>query len=395
MQFFSNFSQYMPHGMCLLWEPWLLLLWGGSDLLIFLAYFLIPLALLKVLRARPDLNHRGLVWLFVSFIALCGLTHAVSIVTLWYPIYPLQGLLKLATGLVSATTAVVLFRLVPALIAIPTPGRLQEANLKLQEEIAAHEETLAKLRLAQQNLEIEVEERTAELTQVNARLAVTTREAVHRSRNLIAVVSSIARQSARSKTDIESFIDTFIGRLNSLADATATVIKGQSHISADLGVVVRKQLEPVRLTYGDRVRVEGPSVETGSEAAQQISLALHELATNSQKYGALSGEEGNIRLSWRKATAADQEAQLVMRWEEKVPADAITSAPGKPESGFGSRLLTRIVPTILRGEASRGISDGRLVYELSVPLSAMVDDQKSDSDASLAARIVDRDFGVA
>lgn len=396
MQIMTAFSQYMPHGMCLSWQPWLVILWAGSDLLIFISYFAIPLALLSVLRQRPDLKHRGLVGLFAGFILLCGLTHALSIVTLWIPIYPLQGYVKLATGLVSAATAIVLFRLVPTLITIPTPSELQEANQNLKREIAAHEATLAKLRQAQHNLEAEVEERTAELKRANAQLAISTREAVHRSRNLIAVVSSIARQSARSHGDAGGFIDTFIGRLNALADATSIVMKGETRTSADLGQVVRTQLEPVLMTYGDRIKVEGQPIDAGSEAAQQISLALHELATNSQKYGALSADAGAISVSWTKRAADGDDAErLVLRWDEEISEAAARSFADAGSGGFGSRLLTKIVPTVLRGSARREVEDSTLTYELILPLSALKDNVNRDGDADLAARIVDRDFGLA
>lgn len=66
-----DYGGYMPHGMCLLWEPWLVLLWAGSDLLIFLSYTAIPIALLRVLRQRTEVPHGGLVALFASFI-LCA-----------------------------------------------------------------------------------------------------------------------------------------------------------------------------------------------------------------------------------------------------------------------------------------------------------------------------------
>ena len=64
LSYFTDFDQYMPHGMCLLWQPWLLLLWAGSDLLILAAYFAIPFALLRVLAKRKDIRQRGLVVLF-------------------------------------------------------------------------------------------------------------------------------------------------------------------------------------------------------------------------------------------------------------------------------------------------------------------------------------------
>ena len=138
-----DYGGYMPHGMCLLWEPWLVLLWAGSDLPIFLSYTAIPIALLRVLRQRTEVPHGGLVALFASFILLCGLTHALGIVTLWIPIYPWTGWVKLATGIVSMTTAVVLFRLIPDIIRLPSPASLAAVNQTLSDEIAAHKAILA------------------------------------------------------------------------------------------------------------------------------------------------------------------------------------------------------------------------------------------------------------
>lgn len=392
VQTLLDFGQYMPHGMCLLWEPWLLILWAGSDVLIFLAYFAIPLALLRVLKQRKDIKHRGLVLLFASFILLCGLTHAVSIVTLWWPVYPAQGLLKLATGLVSATTAVVLFKLVPVLVAIPGRRDLEHANSKLLDEVAAHEATLNVLRQARHDLEVQVEERTAELRNVNAKLAVTAREAVHRSHNMIAVVSSMARQSARGVTNVDEFVSVFTGRLNALASATQTVMQEPSGATADLGGVIRSQLEPVQLTFGDRLTVGGPDVKTGSEAAQQISLALHELATNAQKYGS---EDARISVTWAVSAEGPGQKRLQLRWEEDVSPHSELPQDGAGRTGFGTRLLTQIVPSMLQGEASRTIGGGKLVYELDIPLSALSEGESQAEHVQLAARIVGQGFGAA
>ena len=200
-------TTYAPHGFCLLWDPWLVGLHITADVLIFLSYTSIPIALLLFLRRRPDIQYRGLVALFAAFIVLCGLTHLVSIGTLWVPAYGIQGLLKLLTGLVSAVTAVALFQLIPRLVAIPSPRQLEEANAKLRAEIAAHERTLTQLREAQHLLEVRVEERTRDLSAANAKLSVLSREAVHRGRNLLTVVSSIANQTARTAGDLPGFED--------------------------------------------------------------------------------------------------------------------------------------------------------------------------------------------
>ena len=157
-------ASYTATGYSLLWQPWLVSMFAGSDLLIFVSYLAIPIALLMFLRRRPELRYRGLVGLFAAFILLCGLTHFLAMVTLWFPIYPIVGVVKLATGLVSAVTAVVLFALVPKLARIPSPDQLQSVVSRLEEEAAAHRATLAELEEARADLERKVAERTGELT---------------------------------------------------------------------------------------------------------------------------------------------------------------------------------------------------------------------------------------
>ena len=94
-------ASYMAHGYCLLWKPWLVVLHAGSDFLIFAAYFAIPVAIWLFLRQRPDLELKPLAILFAAFIFLCGLTHLVQMVTLWWPIYETQAFVKAATAFVS------------------------------------------------------------------------------------------------------------------------------------------------------------------------------------------------------------------------------------------------------------------------------------------------------
>ena len=125
---------FMPHGHCYFWETgpfWLNVL---SDLLIAASYFSIPFGLYYFVSKRKDLNFKGLFLLFAAFILLCGVTHIMSTVGMWYPFYRLEGILKLATGLVSATTAVVLVILIPKALAIPSIKEYQDTLLKLSEE---------------------------------------------------------------------------------------------------------------------------------------------------------------------------------------------------------------------------------------------------------------------
>lgn len=108
---------FMPHGMCFQWRPDILWMHVLADLVVALAYFSIPLALTIVLWRRRHVPFKGLIVLFALFILFCGTTHVIGIVVLWEPVYRLQGLVKLATAAISIATAVLLFPMLPKLMA--------------------------------------------------------------------------------------------------------------------------------------------------------------------------------------------------------------------------------------------------------------------------------------
>jgi two-component sensor histidine kinase len=371
------YGDYMPHGMCLLWEPWLVLLWAGSDLLIFLSYTAIPIALFMVLRQRTEVPQARLVALFGAFILLCGVTHLFMIVTLWVPIYPFVGWIKLATGLVSTATAVMLFRLVPAIIRLPSPAALELANRELHGEIAAHQATLA-------SLDQQVRERTEALEAATKALAVQAREAVHRSNNLLAVVQTLAMQSAKGAPTVESFLTPFLGRLQALAGATRAIAT-EEQAAAPLEKIIDAGLAVLNATYGARISMSGPSLRIKPTAAQHISLALHELGTNTLKYGVGVNEAVQVEVIW--AVEGDQ---VILTWREHpvgpnaVDADRV--------DGFGTMLLMVIVPSTLGGTAERSITSSELLYRIEVPLRALVEEADAGADPQLASRIIAKTF---
>jgi PAS domain S-box-containing protein len=109
----------LPHGVCFLWNPGLLWLHVVSDSLIALAYFLIPVALVRVVRKRSDLRFNAVFLCFAAFIVACGVTHVMEVVTLWHPIYWVSGAMKAATAAISIATLVVLVRITPVVLKIP------------------------------------------------------------------------------------------------------------------------------------------------------------------------------------------------------------------------------------------------------------------------------------
>jgi signal transduction histidine kinase len=118
-------ERFMPHGMCLLWEPGLLGLHALSDAIIALAYFTIPLALLYFARRRADLAYPWVFGLFALFILGCGATHVMGIWVLWRPDYGVDGLVKAVTAVASIGTAFAIWQIMPAALALPGTGALR------------------------------------------------------------------------------------------------------------------------------------------------------------------------------------------------------------------------------------------------------------------------------
>jgi signal transduction histidine kinase len=127
-------SMFSPHGICLLWEPELIWLHVTSDALIALSYFSIPFALALLVSRRRDFQFGWIAWSFAAFILACGLTHVLSIYTLWVPIYGIEGLVKAMTAVASVVTAATMWPLLPKILAMPTAAQLRQAYVDLENE---------------------------------------------------------------------------------------------------------------------------------------------------------------------------------------------------------------------------------------------------------------------
>ncbi len=134
-----------PHGFCFLWRPELVWTHVVSDGLIGLAYMTIPIALMVIILRRKDIPFSWVVWCFAVFILACGMTHFMSILTLWRPYYGVEGLLKAVTAVASVVTAVLLWRLIPLAISLPSPAALREVNDRLEHGIVERDRAIAEL----------------------------------------------------------------------------------------------------------------------------------------------------------------------------------------------------------------------------------------------------------
>lgn len=158
----------MPHGHCLLWRSDLLLLHVGGDVMTAISYALIPIGLIYLVRKRTDLSFDRLFWLFAAFIFFCGLTHLIGLINIWHGYYFIEGIAKFSTGIVSAITALVLLRLLPVILAIPSQEALHQQNkdlLALKVQLLKANSELEE-RVRQRTEKLEAIARTDDLTGV-------------------------------------------------------------------------------------------------------------------------------------------------------------------------------------------------------------------------------------
>jgi two-component sensor histidine kinase len=184
-------------------------------------------------------------------------------------------------------------------------------------------------------------------------------------KNTLASVQSIARQTLRGGRSAAQTEELFTARLIAMS-AAHDVLTRENWEGADLREIVDGALEPFLSKGDDRIQVSGPDVRLGSRAALAIAMALHELATNAAKYGALSGEAGQVSLGWQARPAGDG-ARLELDWREHG------GPPVTPPrtSGFGSRLLTQGLAADLAGAAELTFAPGGVVCRITAPLTTI------------------------
>jgi len=170
-------------------------------------------------------------------------------------------------------------------------------------------------------------------------IAILAREAEHRSKNLLATVQATINLS-QSDTP-EGLKHAIEGRIRALANVHSLFVETR-WIGAELSAIATQELAPYSETDETRVQIDGPQVLLEPNAAQAIAVALHELATNAAKYGALSVAKGQVDLKW----SHEADERLILRWTE-IGGPAV-QAPAR--QGFGGRVVERMIGQ-LRGKA--------------------------------------------
>ncbi len=195
-------------------------------------------------------------------------------------------------------------------------------------------------------------------------------EVNHRAKNLLAVVQAVARQTARSD-DPATFVDRLTRRIASLTASHDLLVKDQWQ-GVDLLDLMQSQLAHFGSLFGGRVSFDGPALRLGADAAQAIGMALHELATNAGKYGALSNAEGRVRISW---TVSDgPESPFEMAWTEEGGPEVV--APRKP--GFGQTVIVNMAERAVGGHAELAYLKSGVKWTFAAPVDCILEGPRND-----------------
>jgi two-component sensor histidine kinase len=170
--------------------------------------------------------------------------------------------------------------------------------------------------------------------QAEAHARMLTEEMKHRIKNSLSLVGAIASQTFRQSRPVQDSMDAFLDRLRSMALAQDVLTKSNGD-GVSLHQLISRALEPYRQHDApDRITISGPEVWIGGRKSTPLIMAMHELATNALKYGALSVDAGQVTVSWRVEDVSNPQ-RLHLEWRERG-GPAVTPPE---ERGFGSRLI--------------------------------------------------------
>jgi two-component sensor histidine kinase len=182
------------------------------------------------------------------------------------------------------------------------------------------------------------------------------REVAHRSKNMLAIVEAIVRQTAKRSPPAD-FAERLSMRLRSIA-ASQDLLVSSEWSGVEIGALVGNQLS--RRLVGSSIHVDGPALVLKPAAAQTLGMALHELLTNAQQFGSLSIAGGHVDLSW---ALIEEGALFEMKWVE-VGGPAITE---KPTAGFGQTVLRRITEGSLDGKVQHVYAPSGVQWTVRAP----------------------------
>jgi signal transduction histidine kinase len=301
-------SMFSPHGICLLWEPELIWLHVVSDAVIAASYFSIPFALAIVVSKRRDFQFGWIGWSFAAFIMACGLTHIFSIYTLWVPVYGIEGIVKAITAVASIITAVILWPLIPKIIAIPSSAQLRQAYVALEEEGKQRRGAETLLQRFRETEATETQIRQAQKMEAVGQL---TGGIAHDFNNILTVITGTIEILADAVADrpelagIAKMIDEAASRGAALTQHLLAFARKQplQPTSVDINALIVDTVQLLKPAIGELVTIDfqpGEHIYPALVDPNQLATAILNLALNARDAmpdgGELRIESSNIEL---------------------------------------------------------------------------------------------------
>jgi hypothetical protein len=270
MNHLFDIDRFMPHGHCYQWDPGILWTSVISDALIFAAYVSIPITLVfGIMRRRKDLPFDWMFVCFGLFIIACGLTHLMEIVTVWKPFYPISAIIKAVTALASVPTAIILYRIAPRIVQLPTLKQLvHEQSLRLKAEAASE----AKDRF----IAVLSHELRTPLTPVKAGLDLIEDELNNRDGNSSSPNIREALKMVRRNVDMETTL------INDLLDVSAAT-HGKLDLDldfVDLEEVLRQSIAVFQDEMNEKKIALNLQVRTEKTLVIGAAIRLHQVTNN-------------------------------------------------------------------------------------------------------------------
>lgn len=198
------------------------------------------------------------------------------------------------------------------------------------------------------------------------RIKVLMSEVNHRSKNMLSLIQVMARQTV--KTQPEDFLDIFGQRVRALSASQDLLVKGEWK-AVQLGELIRSQLAHFGDEHGGRLTLDGPLLLINAPSSQSLGMAVHELATNAAKFGALSNDSGRVAIRWSVQSDVTGQPQFAMTWTESGGP-----AVGKPaRRGFGSTVIDNMLRMSLGGEVEVDFAQTGLVWRMSCPAAGLIE----------------------
>ena len=194
------------------------------------------------------------------------------------------------------------------------------------------------------------------------------REVTHRSKNLLAIIQAMARQTVKDSLTAAEFEQRFSARLRGLA-ASHDLLAARDWHGAAVGELVRWQLGPALETAAARISIGGPDLYLNPEAAQNIGLAFNELASNASRFGALSATDGRIDIAWSIDPVDADMRRFHISWSESGGPEVIEPR----RMGFGHKVVERLAARALDGDVTLTFPPSGLQWALHIPASFVLD----------------------